>query len=143
MQANGHAAAPLPLPPEDADETTLRRGWEELLEASMECRDPGRQAAFLQAVQALLPRVAAAGISVKYGRKVLQRLEAVAPAREALRAALAARPRTAGLLEAALKLARPAACLLDAPLLQQAEVRVWGGEGKAYACSLYFVTCIR
>lgn len=64
-----------------------------------------------------------AGISVKYGRKVLQRLEVVAPARTALREAMNAQPRKSSQLEAALKNARPAASLLDPQLLTDAEVR--------------------
>ncbi len=61
---------------------------------------------------------------------MLQRFEAVEPARAALVAALAApaaqqHARDGGAaLEAALKLARPAASLLDERLLAQAEVRM-------------------
>lgn len=69
----------------------------------------------------LLPRCAECGISVKYGRKVLQRLQAVGPARKALVAALTAA--AAGLsqldvLEEALAAAKPCRCLLEDDLLQ-------------------------
>lgn len=68
----------------------------------------------------MLPRCADAGISVKYGRKVLQRLQAVGPARVALTEALAAADNTASLaeLEAALGAAKSCRCLLDDQLLQ-------------------------
>jgi hypothetical protein len=60
----------------------------------------------------------------QYGRKVLQRLEAVGPARSALQAALSAQPVRSTELEAAIKAARPAAVLLDPQLLVDAEVGV-------------------
>lgn len=59
---------------------------------------------------------------MQYGRKVFQRLEAVAPARQALQAALSAVPQRSADLEAAIKAARPAASLLDPQLLVDAEV---------------------
>jgi hypothetical protein len=68
----------------------------------------------------MLPRCAESGISVKYGRKVLQRLQAVGPARRALAAALAARPPGPGLaeLEEVLGAAKVCRCLLEDDLLQ-------------------------
>ncbi len=114
----------LALPPADAPEPVLRKAWETLLEEAKDCRDAALQHRYLDAVRALLPRAADAGISVKYGRKVLQRLETVGPAREALSQALGRRGGSTGEeLEAALKLARPAASLLDPALLAEAEVR--------------------
>jgi len=71
----------------------------------------------------MLPRCVDAAISVKYGRKVLQRLQAVGPARNALQAALAARSISLAELETALAAAKSCRCLLEDNLLQ---VRVQG-----------------
>lgn len=79
----------------------------------------------------MLPRCAESGISVKYGRKVLQRLQAVGPARRALVAALAAGPPGPGLneLEEVLGAARVCRCLLEEDLLQVRRGGVWGVWG--------------
>jgi hypothetical protein len=66
----------------------------------------------------MLPRCSDAGISVKYGRKVLQRLQAVGPARSALQAALAAAPSCCEELEATLSACKSCRCLLEDDLLQ-------------------------
>lgn len=66
----------------------------------------------------MLPRCSDAGISVKYGRKVLQRLQAVGPARSALQEALAAQPCSVEALEAALSACKSCRCLLEEDLLQ-------------------------
>jgi hypothetical protein len=66
----------------------------------------------------MLPRCSDVGISVKYGRKVLQRLQAVGPARSALQAALAAAPCCCEQLEAALSACKSCRCLLEEDLLQ-------------------------
>jgi hypothetical protein len=75
-------------------------------------------AAILRRVLEMLPRCAEAGISVKYGRKVLQRLQAVGPARKALSTALAARTPRLPDLEEALGAAKVCRCLLEDDLLQ-------------------------
>ncbi|KIY99648.1 hypothetical protein MNEG_8316, partial [Monoraphidium neglectum] len=104
----------------------LRRAWEALLESAAKCLDEAAQPTVLREVERMLPRAAAAGISVKYGRKVLQRLQSVEPARAALRAALSAPPaapaalRLAG-VEAALAGCKSVRCLLDERLLAAAE----------------------
>jgi hypothetical protein len=72
----------------------------------------------------MLPRCAESGISVKYGRKVLQRLQAVGPARQALMSALASNPPGLAELEEALGAAKVCRCLLEDDLLQ---VRGRGG----------------
>jgi hypothetical protein len=64
---------------------------------------------------------AKAGISVKYGRKTLQRLEAVAPVWGALRAAIACVPPVRADLQAVLAAAKPVRSLLDAALVGAAE----------------------
>lgn len=66
----------------------------------------------------MLPRCADAGISVKYGRKVLQRLQAVGPARKALTSALASRSPGLVELEEALGAAKVCRCLLEDDLMQ-------------------------
>jgi hypothetical protein len=68
-----------------------------------------------------LPTVAKAGISVKYGRKTLQRLEAAAPVWGALRAAIASAPPVRADLQAVLAAAKPVRNLLDAALVGAAE----------------------
>lgn len=70
--------------PEAVDVDSLRRDWEALLEEAARCLDPQQQPVLQARVEALLPRCQDAGISVKYGRKVLQRLQAAAPSRVAL-----------------------------------------------------------
>ncbi len=74
--------------PEPVDVDSLRRDWEALLEEAARCLDPQQQPVLQARVEALLPRCQDAGISVKYGRKVLQRLQAAAPSRTALLAAV-------------------------------------------------------
>lgn len=69
-------------------------------------------------VSDMLPRCADAGISVKYGRKVLQRLQAVGPARKALTAAVASKSPGLSELEEALGAAKVCRCLLEDDLLQ-------------------------
>lgn len=69
-------------------------------------------------VAEMLPRCSDAGISVKYGRKVLQRLQAVEPARRALQTALSAQPCSMEELEAALTACKVCRCLLEEDLLQ-------------------------
>jgi hypothetical protein len=66
----------------------------------------------------MLPRCVDAGISVKYGRKVLQRLQAVGPARSALQAALASQPCELEQLDAALAASRICRSLLEDELVQ-------------------------
>lgn len=105
-------------PPDDHD--ILRRQWEAVLQEAGRCREEQEQPILLATVQRLLPVCNEAGISVKYGRKVLQRLEVVAPARASLQSALIP-PWSAANLEAALRSARPAASLLNPALLTSAE----------------------
>lgn len=66
----------------------------------------------------MLQRCADAGISVKYGRKVLQRLHAVGPARKALQSALASKSCTCEKLKAALTAAKGCRGLLSDHLVQ-------------------------
>jgi hypothetical protein len=66
----------------------------------------------------MLQRCVDAGISVKYGRKVLQRLQAVGPARSALQAALGSRIVLMDELEAALGACKSCRCLLEEELVQ-------------------------
>ncbi|GFH05707.1 uncharacterized protein HaLaN_00210, partial [Haematococcus lacustris] len=54
----------------------LRQEWEALLSEAGKCREAERQPLLLQQVRSMMDKAAAAGISVKYGRKLLQRLEA-------------------------------------------------------------------
>jgi hypothetical protein len=122
MNGDGDGQHILKLPPKDATAPVLRKAFDELLEEAKDCKEPPKQQLFIDAIKALLPRAAALGISVKYGKKVLQRLETVQPAKAALLAALTTMPMQSSHLEAALKLARPAACLLEPELLTQAEV---------------------
>lgn len=71
----------------------------------------------------LLPCCTQAGISVKYGRKVLQRLQAVAPARAALEAAVACGAAgSKGEMEGALASCKNVRCMLDEGLLAKADV---------------------
>ncbi|KAF6256099.1 hypothetical protein COO60DRAFT_149160 [Scenedesmus sp. NREL 46B-D3] len=105
----------------DDELDVLRREWESLLEQAARCRDQRQQPTMLARVAGMLPRCSDAGISVKYGRKVLQRLQAVGPARSALQAALAAQPRACEELDAALTACKSCRCLLEDDLLQLAE----------------------
>ncbi len=93
----------------------LRREWEALLDQAAKCLDEDEQPTMLARVESMLPVCVEAGISVKYGRKVLQRLQALGPARRALRAALAAHDKAA--LEEALKACKSVRCLLDERLM--------------------------
>ncbi len=88
----------------------------------------------------MLPRCAEAGISVKYGRKVLQRLQAVGPARKALAAALAARSPRMPELEEALGAAKVCRCLLEDDLLQVSGWRSRGFSGRLHA-PMYSTQC--
>ncbi|KAF8071205.1 TANC1 [Scenedesmus sp. PABB004] len=118
----GDDAAPAPPPdPAAAELEALRREWEALLEQAARCRDPAAQPVLLERVSGMLSRCAESGISVKYGRKVLQRLQAVGPARAALQAALAAEPRSCAELEAALGACKSCRCLLEEELVGAAE----------------------
>lgn len=101
----------------------LRAKWDTLLEGANKCKDAALQPRMLAQVQAMIEPVAAAGVSVKYGRKVLQRLEAVAPGRAALRAALNVTPHTVAGLEEAMGVARPALALLEPELVESVKVR--------------------
>ncbi|WIA12109.1 hypothetical protein OEZ85_012183 [Tetradesmus obliquus] len=105
----------------DDELDVMRREWEVLLEAAARCKDQRQQPTMLARVADMLPRCSDAGISVKYGRKVLQRLQAVGPARTALQAALAAQPCSCDELEAALSACKSCRCLLEEDLLQVAE----------------------
>lgn len=66
----------------------------------------------------MLQHCSDAGISVKYGRKVLQRLQAVEPARRALQSALSAQPCVYEELEAALSACKICRCMLEDDLVQ-------------------------
>ncbi len=103
----GPAGAPEPPPGAGPDQAELRRAWDALLAEAAGCRDGARQAALAAAVRAMAGRCAAAGVSVKYGKKVLGKLERAAAARRALQAALAGRARGGrAALEDALEAAR-------------------------------------
>uniref|UniRef100_A0A7R9V4H4 Uncharacterized protein n=1 Tax=Chlamydomonas euryale TaxID=1486919 RepID=A0A7R9V4H4_9CHLO len=99
----------------------LRQEWEKLLEEASNCKDETRQPVLLNRARQLLPKCSDASISVKYGRKVMQRLEGVGPARAALETALAAAPPSRVDLQAALTLAKPVRCVLDNNLLNRAD----------------------
>ncbi len=100
---------------------SLRLAWDALLEEAARCLDERRQAEMQRRVSRLMAACVEAGVSVKYGRKVLQRLEAVGPARDALRAALSAEPPSLAALQAALALAKPVRSLLAAEEVARAE----------------------
>ena len=103
-------------------EEHLRREWEQLLEQAAKCKCPQEQAQLLVQVEQLLPCCIEAGISVKYGRKVLQRLQAVAPARSALEAAVGCGDRgSRGDMEAALAGCKNVRCMLEEGLLSKAD----------------------
>lgn len=125
----GPCSLPPPTPepePEPVDVDALRKDWEALLETAAKCMDAQQQPAILTQVQDMMGRCCSVGISVKYGRKVLQRLEAVGPAREALAAALAAEPGSlrSSDMEAVLRECRPCRSLLDANMLRDLEDKV-------------------
>eukprot|EP00798_Chlamydomonas_sp_ICE-L_P032123 gene32123-16642_t len=123
----GHCEPPLaqsrhPPGSKAAKEEELRTEWNELLEQGSKCLDPSKQIMLLAAIQDMLPRVQETGISAKYGRKVMQRLEAVTPARQALLEALSSDPPSRQALDAALKLAKPVQSLLVGDMYSQAEL---------------------
>jgi len=103
----GPAGAPEPPAGAGPGQAELRRDWDGLLAEAAGCRDGARQAALAAAVRAMAGRCAAAGVSVKYGKKVLGKLERAAAARGALQVALAGRGRGGrAALEDALEAAR-------------------------------------
>ncbi|KAG1669063.1 hypothetical protein FOA52_003981 [Chlamydomonas sp. UWO 241] len=117
------AADPGPSTAYPADDplSALRSRWEALLEVAANCVDEAQQPLLLRQVQDMLPTVAKNGIGVKYGRKTVQRLEAVAPVWDALRAAIASTPPVRTDLQVALAAAKPVRNLLDPALVSAAE----------------------
>lgn len=105
----------------DVDQGALRREWEDILNTASTCKDREQQTLMAAMLESLMPRVAAAGISVKYGRKILHRLHVVKEARSALQVAIATVPPSPALLEQAILDCRSVRCLLEERLLLEAE----------------------
>lgn len=82
------------------------------------CQSSPDASAVVCRLTAKLQSCSDAGISVKYGCKVLQQLQAVGPAREALQSALGSEPFAYEKLEAALSGAKGCRCLLEDNLVQ-------------------------
>lgn len=76
--------APAPPPSEGegsrAQETVLRDTWAAMLEEAVGCTDLRRLAELMDAIGGMMDKVAAAGVSTKYGKKVLQKIGKVRPA---------------------------------------------------------------
>lgn len=69
--------APAPPPGEDVaalQEAALRETWAGLLEEAVGCMDVARLAELTDAIGGMMEQVAAAGVSTKYGKKVLQKI---------------------------------------------------------------------
>ncbi|GAX74144.1 hypothetical protein CEUSTIGMA_g1593.t1 [Chlamydomonas eustigma] len=99
----------------------LRLAWAALLEAAAHCMEEENQGPMLRRMNEMMGWCVDAGISVKYGKKVQQRLECVGPARAALKAAVIMEPPQRFELQAALKRAKPVRSLLDPALVALAE----------------------
>eukprot|EP00891_Asterochloris_glomerata_P002653 jgi/Astpho2/2653/Aster-x0113 len=95
----------------------LRRQWEALLNEAALCKEELRQLKLAHAIKQLLPQVHQVGISTKYGRKVLTRLEKVQAVRDELYAAKFEQPANMGRLRKALDDAAAYSTLIDASLL--------------------------
>ncbi|KAK9787368.1 hypothetical protein WJX73_002975 [Symbiochloris irregularis] len=113
-EANGAAASPV---------AELRQRWDELLVEAASSTDPARQQALLPMVQEMAEQCAASGISIKYGKKVLGRLEKVGPARQELREAMQGGGEFKR-LHAAVDEARGLRSLLQPEVLSRAETQL-------------------
>lgn len=104
----------------------LRDCWAALLEEAVSCKDVTRIMRLAASIKGMMTSVAEAGVSVKYGKKVLSKLQKVPPAKECLEAVMAKpdgslRPSE---LQAAVEAASRVRHHLDSALVADAEARL-------------------
>eukprot|EP00193_Tetraselmis_chui_P003771 CAMPEP_0177757304 /NCGR_PEP_ID=MMETSP0491_2-20121128/3570_1 /TAXON_ID=63592 /ORGANISM="Tetraselmis chuii, Strain PLY429" /LENGTH=628 /DNA_ID=CAMNT_0019272943 /DNA_START=241 /DNA_END=2127 /DNA_ORIENTATION=+ len=114
------AEEPIKSPPA-AD---IRETWAALLEEAVSCTDLPRLVELMEAIEALIEEVGAAGVSTKYGKKVLQKLAKVAPAKAQLSKAMAAKEVSIPELQAAVEGANAVRRHLPVGTVEAAEARL-------------------
>mmetsp|Transcript_22077 Transcript_22077/g.55586 ORF Transcript_22077/g.55586 Transcript_22077/m.55586 type:complete len:432 (+) Transcript_22077:115-1410(+) len=119
--------APAPPPGEDVaalQEAALRETWAGLLEEAVGCMDVARLAELTDAIGGMMEQVAAAGVSTKYGKKVLQKIGKVAPAKQQLAKAMAKKDVPIAELQAAVESANAVRRHLPPGSVEEAEGRL-------------------
>ena len=115
-----------PAAPQGEEPGGLKDQWSSLLEEAVNCKEVDRILVLAAMIESLMTDVADSGASVKYGKKVLAKLQKVPPAKEALEAAMA-QP-DASLRPSELQSVVDAACRvrhhLDAKMVEDAEARL-------------------
>jgi len=104
----------------------IRERWAALLDEAVNCKDLGRIEELVRAIQGAIAEVSEAGVSVKYGKKVLAKLGKVAPAKDRLDS-LMGRPDSAirpAELKGAIDSANSVRRHLDPGTLAEAEARL-------------------
>ncbi|KAK9813153.1 hypothetical protein WJX72_009919 [[Myrmecia] bisecta] len=110
---------------EAADEAKkLRQQWDDVLHEAACCFDKDRQQELLEVIIEMSPRVVEAGISTKYGKKVVGKLEKVGPVRAELWEALTCDPPDRPRLQKAVEKASSLRSLVDPALLADADALV-------------------